>query len=318
MQCGLDRGLTQLGHAVEDYRSEGVYDLVLVFNQCAHTTRYIYPDFPADRNIRFAFVDCAEFGYFTRLPHRYRDYANTFTHAAMSHDTKNYGEQWRLRNWLEGKSFPYFLREYHKSIKYPDNYFPVDYPLYAYSTCTKRPSRHDYMSRQEDLFLSWGASHPWRLDLTRALREHPCKKTVLVLEENGTPRMIQSEYFERMEAAKCSVSYDGYGSGSFRMTEVLVRAPLLQGPLAIVTRSPLIDGETCIAFDVVADGENFLSTNISDKLSELLANPERSYQIFENAFEHCMSKLTEMATARYVLEVCEKHRWDVPTALEVT
>ena len=151
----------------------------------------------------------------------------------------------------------------------------------------------------------------------RSLRAHDCKKTVLVIEENGTPRMLQSEYFLRMEASRCSVSYDGYGSGSFRATEVLVRAPLLQGPLSIVTRAPLIDGETCIAYDVVADGETFLSTNIGEKLSELLANPERSYQIYENAYEHCMSKLTEVATARYVLEVCEKHRWDVPTPLEV-
>ncbi len=86
----------------------------------------------------------------------------------------------------------------------------------------------------------------------------------------------------------------------------------------IMTRAPLIDGETCIQFDVVADGETFLSTNIGEKLSELLANPERSYQIYENAYEHCMSKLTEVATARYVIEVCEKHRYDVPTALEVT
>lgn len=314
---GLERGLMQLGHTCEAYRAGVGYDLVLVFNQVAHTPQYVYPDFPEERNLRFAFIDAAEYGWATRFPSAVRDYATSFTALAMGHDTKNWGEQWRLRNWLEGKSFPCFLREFHKAVQYPASYSPIDYSLYAWSVCNVRPNRHQYMMRQEDLFCSWGASHPFRWPITHALRAHDCNKTVLVIEENGTPRMLQSEYFARLENAKCSVSYDGYGSGSFRMTEVLCRTVLLQGSLSIVTREPLIDGETCIAYDVVSDGEAFVSTNIADKLTELLENPERSYQIYCNGFEHCMSKLTEVATARYVLEVCEKHKWDVPTPLEV-
>ncbi len=318
LQVGLDRGLSSLGHVVEEYRAGESYDLVLIFNQSAHTTRYVYPTFPSERNLRFAFIDTAEYGYGTRYtPSIRRRFATSFTPDCMNHDTKSSCEQWRLRNFLEGRSFPYFLREMFKEIQYPTGYSPIDYSLYAYSECNRRPSRDEYMMRQEDLFCSWGSSHPFRLDITRHLRAHPCKKTVLVLEENGTPRMIQSEYFARTEAAKCSVSFDGYGSGSFRICEVLARTVLLQGPLSIVLRDPLVDGVTCIEYQVESDGENFISTNIGEKLQWILDRPDEAFQVYANGFEHVNSKWTERATAQYVLNIVEKHPWHLPTPLEV-
>ncbi len=317
LEVGLRRGLAELGHTVDDYRAGAVYDLLLVFNQSAHTQQYVYPDFPADHSIPFAFIDTAEFGPATRLPHRRRDFATSFTVHTMNHDTKNFEQQRRLSAWLYGHSFPYFIREMFSDIKYPMGFHPIDYPLYSLSACSQPPDLHHYLARQHDLWLSWGASHPFRWPLTHALRAHPCKQTVLVIEENGTPRMLQSEYFQHMQDAKCSVSYDGYGSGAFRICEVLARTVLLQGPLSIVTRDPIKDGVSCVEYQIESDGDTFLSTNIAEKLQWIIDNPLEAFRIYEAGYDHVNSKWTEKATAAYVLEVCEKHDWKWPTPLEV-
>ena len=63
---GLQRGLQQAGHRPEPYQKGERYDLVLIFNQCAHVTDYVYPPFPDDNAGRLVFVDSAEYGYFRR------------------------------------------------------------------------------------------------------------------------------------------------------------------------------------------------------------------------------------------------------------
>lgn len=313
---GLERGMATIGHHVEPYRTGQGYDLVVIANQCAHTTDYVYPEFPPD-NQPIVFLDSGEYGYFTRLKAVAGLFSHAFASGAMLHDTKNRVQQERLKQYLEGKSFPYFLREYSNYVEYPIAYHPIDYPLYALSKCHHAPDREQYLRRQSDLFMSWGASHPWRLELTRLLREFPCRSDIRVVEENGTPRMPQAEYFERTRAARCSVSFDGYGSGSFRMTEVLVRCLLLQGPLLIRTRAPLIDGQTCITYNVFSDGQTFLGSDITDKLKLALEDSERSYGIYAAGYYHCMEHLTERATAGYVLETVAKHDWSKPTSLVV-
>lgn len=313
MVIGLERGLQQLGHEVVNYRKDHSAELVLIFNQAAHTTEYSYPEFP--EKVKFAFVDCAEYGYFRRLPAVVKDYSHAFAPGAIQHDTKNPIEQARLRDFLKGKSFPYFLREFSKYMAYPSGYHPIDYPLYHYSECPILPNREEYLSRKSDLFCSWGASHPWRWDITKALRSCGTNSEILVLEENGTPRMPQAEYFARTRAAKTSVSFDGYGSSSFRLTEVLVRCLLLLGPLAIVCHAPLVDGLHCIEYAVETDGETFLSTDICPKLQDALYDIERSYLIHEAGYHHCLQHYTEKATAQYVLDTIEKHDWSAETSL---
>lgn len=321
LQVGLDRGLNALGHNVEDYNPNASYDLVLVWNQSAHTLVYKYPEFPKG-NVPIAFIDCAEYGYFRRLPEVIHQYANTFSPGAMKHDTKNPWEQQKLKQYLEGKSFPYFIREFSKYVDFPNAYHPIDYPLYYHSECPLPPSRNEYLRRTLDLFCSWGCSHPWRIKITEALRNAHVKSEIQILEEIGAdgkpiPRMPQELYFERTRAAKCSVSFDGYGSGSFRVTEVLVRCLLLQGPLSIHRYMPLIDGVHCVEYSVQSDGEKFLSTDVADKLHDALADPEGSYRIYESGFDHCMTYYTEKATAEYVLRVIEAHDWNKPTQLEI-
>lgn len=317
LQGGMERGLAELGHDVEDYRPGGSYDLIVAFNQCAHATNYEYLTFPP-KEIPVAFIDTAEYGYFKRLPGVIQEYWNAFAPGSINHDTKNKWQQDRLFHWLEGRSFPYFLREHSLYLDLPGCYHPIDYPLYYKSVCEERPDREEYLRRSKDIFLSWGASHPWRWNITRELRSAPVTGEILVLEENGTPRMPQfgpDGYFERIRGAKCSVSFDGYGSGSFRMTEVLCRTLLLQGPLTIRMRAPLVNGETCMAYDVGSEGEEFLWSNISPVLQMAMHYPERSFEIYRNGFEHCMEHLTEAATARYVLDVVERHDWGKPTLL---
>lgn len=313
LEAGLRRGMAEMGHQVLDYKPFVGYDLILIFNQCAHVTDYEYPMFP--ENSRIAFIDCAEYGYFKRLPDVIGQYAHAFTQGSMSHDTKNATEQNKLRDYLNGRSYPYFLREFSKHVEYPSSFHPIDYPLYCHSVCSLMPNREDYLSRGLDLFCSWGASHPWRMNLTKIMRQCDIRSEILVLEENGTPRMPQKQYFEKTRAAKTSVSFDGYGSSSFRLTEVLVRCLLLVGPLAIVRHAPLIDGVHCIEYSIENDGEQFLSSNICQKIHEALSDPERSYRIYEAGYHHCMQHYTERAAAEYVLKTIDNHDWTQPTVI---
>ena len=314
LQVGLERGLKELGHQVK-YSASSDCDLLLIFNQVAHNPAYSYPEFHEHKHI--AFIDAAEYGYHRRLPHIVSSYATAFSPCAMLHDTKNHQQQQSLLNFLAGRSFPYFLREFSKHITFPENYHPIDYPLYLHSVEPKPPNHDEYMRRQLHLFCSWGASHPWRLEITKAMRGCHVKADIRVLEENGTPRMPQHEFFRSTKSAMCSVSFDGYGSGSFRMMEVLVRTLLLQGPLSIHRYQPLVDGVHCIEYDVAHEGETFLHTNICSKLAEALRDPERCYRIYESGYHHCMTHYTERATAEYVLRTIEKHDWSKPTALTV-
>lgn len=313
LQAGLERGLQQLGHMVVEHGRP--CDLTLVFNQSAHTQDYVYPPFP-DGNAPFAFIDCAEYGYFRRLLGVVGNYWNAFAKGSMTHDTKNRHEQTRLRDWLAGRSFPYFLREFSKHIRFPANYHPIDYPLYFHSECHERPNREEYLKRDLDLFVSWGASHPWRMQITKALRHCHTKCEILVLEENGTPRMPQMEFFRRTRSAKCSVSFDGYGSSSFRLHEVLVRCLLLAGPLSIDRHAPLVDGVHFVEYDVKSAGEEFISTNACATLKAALSDPEGSFRMHEAGYYHCFEHYTETATAQYVLNVIEKHDWSKPTAID--
>lgn len=315
LQTSLARALRGLGHAVDEMLLSGTYDLLLVFNQCAHNPSYQYLPFP-DHKGPIAFIDTAEYGYFKRLKDRVGNYWNAFADGSINHDTKNREQQVWLRQQLEGKSFPYFIREKSKFVTWPENYHPIDYPLDFHSVCNKRPNRDQYFKRDLDLFVSWGASHPWRIPLTEALRCAHVKAEIRLLNDSkGVHRMPQREYFDRTEAAKASVSFDGYGSGSFRVTEVLVRTLLLQGPLTIDRYAPLVDGVHCIEYQVESDGEIFLGTNVAQKLREALADPERSYRIYHVGYEHCMRHYTERATAEYVLRVVREHDWSKPTTL---
>lgn len=319
LQVGLERGLTSLGHQVSYNPNDGC-DLIVPFAQCSHS-KYIYPEMPKCQT-PIAFVDSAEFGFHNHHEGVAKNFANFFAVGSLKHDTKVEAETLRLKRYLEGRSFPYFLREFFKSIPYPPSYHPIDYPLYLHSTCPARPSLDDYVKRSRDLFVSWGLSHPWRRNLTDLLRTLP-NSEVLALGENGTERMPQQEMFARTRAAKASVSFDGYGSSSFRLTEVLCRTVLLRGPLSIRLRDDLTDGLNCVEYGVTGDHsalvrcEGFESSDICDKVRWVLEDPERAFRIYENGFHFCMEKYTERTTAEYFLRVVAHHDYSKPTPLDL-
>jgi hypothetical protein len=316
LQVGLDRGLVSLGHQVEPWRSDGGYDLIVAFSQSAHCP-YVYPE-PPSCQTPLVFVDSSEYGWNTRFTtEQRRSFCNFFAAASLKHDTKVEVETLRLKRYLEGRSFPYFLREFYSDLTFPSCYHPIDYPLYAHSLCPARPSLDDYVRRQEDLFLSWGISHPWRRNLTDLLRAAPVRSTVLALEENGTPRMPQAEMFARTHSARCSASFDGYGSSSFRLTEVIVRTLLLKGPLCIKLREDLTDGLNCVEYQVTGDGDTFVSSNIVERMLWALEDPERGFRIYEAGYHHCMSRWTETATAQYLLDTVARHDYSQPTQLDL-
>ena len=314
LMVGLQRGLEALGHNVVQAHPAGEYDLLVVWNQIAHNPAYIYPDFPT-RPCPIAFVDGAEYGYMRRHPWIVGEYANAFSAGSINHDTKNHFQQARLRQFLEGRSFPYFVREKSKYINWPESYHGIDYPLYKLSEDHTPPNRDEYLSRSVPFWQCWGASHPWRWGITHALRNagYEC----LVIEENGQIRIPQSEYFPRMRGARACCSFDGYGSSSFRKTEVLCRTLLLQGPLTVDFPYPLVDGETCVEFQIESDGEDFVSCNIVDKLQWALDNADSAFEIYRNGFEHCYAHYSEKATAEYLLRIVEAHDYSKETPLNV-
>lgn len=322
LQVGLERGLNSIPdtHA-EDFVAGNTYDYVLVFNQCSHTIHYSYENIDALNDYKIVFIDTAEYGWDKRRPENIPLYYSTFASGAMTHDTKNTNQQQKLFNFLNGRSFPYFLREYLKKFAYPEMYHPVDYPLYAYSSCDKVPNRDEYLARKLDLFMYWGASHPFRVQITEELRNCGTKHKIFVIgEKRGrktTGRMDQGKYFSNMSAARATVSYDGYGSSSFREMEALCRTLLLKGETHIIQRDPLTPGVNCIEFKVVTseDGRDFISTDVCEQLKSYLQTPEKCFEIYKNGYEHCMNYYTEQKVSEYVLRVIQQHDWNKSTPL---
>lgn len=263
-------------------------DLVLVFNQTWHTREYRYPETWPDCPV--AFVDTAEYG----CSYRPR---NTFSPEALDHDTKNRAEQERLRRFLEGRSFPYFLREMWSDYAYSAAYHPIDYPLHRGSECERRPDRDEYLRRTVPVACIWGHSNPDRVPISAAMRAIP-GADVHVAEEDG-PRVPQPDYFRRLEAARCGISADGYGSGSFRETETLVRTALVRVPQRIRTHAPLVHGETCIDYSEAA----------------VPVDPELGWRVYSQGYDHCQTHYTPHAVARRILDVCAAHDWNTPTPL---
>lgn len=308
LRTGLRRGLEQLGHEVVEKSSD--VDLILLFNQTAHTTAYTYSPLPFNK-VPLAFIDSAEYGYFTRLPGVAKRYWNAFADGSMEHDTKCYAEQSVLKECLQGRSFPYFIREFHKDIDFPANYHPIDYPLHAGSECLIEPDKKEYLNRELDLFVSWGHSHPWRKHITQALQECPVKKLI----QHEHDRLPHKEYLQKMREAKCTVSFDGYGSSSFRLTEALQRCLLLQGPLTMRRYQPLTDEVNCLEWEIESNGEEFIGTNVCDVVRAVADSPGWAYKMYESGYYHCRDNYTEKATAEYVLKTVEQHDWSVETKL---
>ena len=318
LTIGIERGARELGHQVAPYHPGQGSDLIVVFNQSAHTRGYTYPAFPAaDDRTPIAFIDNAEYGWTKRVHEPNQRYWNAFAPGSMEHDTKNPEQQALLRRFLEGRSFPYFLREFWSDCEYPSEYHPIDYPLYAHSTSHRKPNRTEYLSRSVDVACIWGWSNPWRVPLTQELEASSFSKDVYVIERDG-PRLPQfggGGYFPRIDAARSSIQFDGYGSGSFRTTEVLCRTLLMQGPLGVRMHAPLMHGDTCWAYCVWVDGEHYVRSNLVEEIRNALADPEAAFRIYERGYHHCMNHLTERATAAYVLSVVEAHDWTRPTAI---
>lgn len=314
---GLLRGLAQLGHQCRIWNAGDSYDLILMFNQVSHDVDYSYPQFPDDATAALAFIDTAEYGRESRAGASFIAYTNAFAPGSMIHPSKRSTEQRRLREFLDGRSFPYFLREMRAHTQYPDAYHPIDYPLHANSGCPHAPDRDEYLRRPQDVFLSWGLSHPWRAPLSEVIRSLPIRGAVVVVDVNGVPRMRQHDYFASMRNAKSTVSFDGYGSSSFRVHESLVRCLLFLGPLSIRQRQPLLDGVHCMHYHANGEGDTMQWTNLGEKIMATLADPDRCFALYEAGYHHCMQHYTEVATARYVLSVVSQHDWSLPTPLSL-
>ncbi len=303
LHYSLQRGFRNLGHSQEDWRPNKHYDITIIFNQSSHTTHYQYINLDKISG-KIAFIDNSEYGY--KYLHDGQEYYNTFAEGSMRHDTKNYNEQLKMKQFLDNKSFPYFIREYNKLVSYPNNYHPIDYPLHDHPR--KHPNKEEYLSRPFEIFLCWGVNNSIRGDVAKILREKTdlSRSFIYVYTEPGNSRMPQHEYFNKMDQSKIGISADGYGSGGFREIETLARTVLLKQQNNMVLRNPLIPDVHYIEFTL---------DNLTEKINSCLVDPEKLFEIYRNGHDHCMNYYTAVGTARYVLDVLENHNWNKPTLL---
>lgn len=300
LQVGMERGLAQLGHQVSAFREGAPHDLVLMFNQSAHTTAYQYPEFPRG-GCPIAFLDTAEYGQKAQGNHA--AFRHGFAAGSVAHDTKNCEEQLRLLRFLEGRSFPYFLREMWLDCDYPSSFHPIDYPLYLYSATAPAPNRDEYLRRTVPIACIWGHSNPRRVKITERLRGWE-GSDVYVVDEDG-PRLAQKDYFRRMERARTTITSDGYGTSAFRLQEGMIRTAVLVDRLPIRMRKRPEHGHTCFEFD----------GDPSSVLADALNDPEQSWLVYKQGHDWCREHWSEQATAKYVLDVVEAHDWSVPTCV---
>lgn len=316
----LRRAFQGLGHNVVDFPRNRKVDLVLVFNFASHQ-EFEYEDFPVVE-CPMAFIDSAEYGWWTHEKKYARWLYNAFAPAALMGGripgapevvlSSKGKQQFKLKKWLEGKSFPYFLREMYKDWNYPSCYHPIDYPLWVDSHCQKEPQLEEYLKRPLDFYVAWGNSHPYRAKLNELLAAQPRSQVY-----SAPPRIDQKFIFQQTEAAKSSISYHGYGHGSFRVMENSVRTLLFKCRTCIQEREPFVNGETCLEYDVWGSFEE-MGTDLGEKLDIVRKEPERAFGIYKAGREHCLKHLTEEATARYVLGEIEKHDFTQPTPLVLT
>src|SRR6516164_5257425 len=84
IEAKLWRGCQQIGVRAELYRYRKKYDYVLLFNHTVHSPEYQYGDLDVLKDYRFAFIDCAEYGWFNRMqPNWQRQYYSAFTPDAL-------------------------------------------------------------------------------------------------------------------------------------------------------------------------------------------------------------------------------------------
>lgn len=303
----LTQGLTQLGHTVSAYRSGGTFDYVFLVNVSNHGQNYTYgqlPDHP-----RLVFVDTAEYG---PLTHDDPKYAYAFSSGSLAHKEKNQAEQLRLQRHLTGRSFPYFLRELQLKVSYPDSYHPIDYPMLA--PFAPPQDWQVFKSRPYDFLCVWGLSHPWRSELDRRITLHRDSQTSLKF-RLGARTLDFFAYMNEMERSVSTVSFDGYGSGSFRVTEALTRCVLFIGPLHIRQRLNFVDGVNCVQYRVVGRDGRFVETDLLEVAEMTLADRRRCFDIYQ-AGRKLAADTTCEAWSRYVLDVCARHDWNKPTSVD--
>lgn len=312
----LRKGFKNINVLAEDVVLSRHYDYVLIFNQTAHSKDYYYHDLRQITNKypKLAFVDTAEYGFKSRLIKNIKMYKNAFTDFALEHDTKKVNQQRMLFNYLHGKSFPYFLREYYKNINYPKCYHPIDYPLSL--PCKNCPNENQYNNRKFPVFAVWGQSNPIRKDIIKEIRNEMPSPEVRMFDNKS--RIPQNIFLTKMHNSKISVSYDGYGSSSFREMEILCRSMLLKGEMVIKQRNPLINGVHFVEYKVaITEDGTFINTNIKELINYYLNNPKEAFEIYKKGYEHCYKYYTPKATAQYILNVLQSHDYSTITPLLV-
>lgn len=325
----LARGFEQIGHPLVLFNPNQVYDYVIVFNNAAHRADY---DFNGIDKItqRVAFVDGSEYGWWTHHNYYRKLFSNSFAPGSMK--VKPF-EQRKLQLFLKGKSFPFFLREFYKGNKYPKSYHPIDFPLITVGTNVPgMASFEDYVNRPYDVYIGWGESHPSRKCLAELVDKLPCKTLI-----NSGNKIERSLYFENIKNAKISISYDGYGSTTFREKEILCRTLLLRNKMAVHLSQPLTDGFNFVEFrvkerlinwqmsahtcnpeyaqDVMDKTIEYADSDIGDIIMSLLKDIDKMYEIYRQGYHHCTENYTEKATAQYVFDTIQDHDWKEPTPI---
>ncbi len=318
-------GLREMGHRCDKYEPGTRYDYVFICNvagpystKSTWELKYPYLDTIQDKIV---FIDPAEYGWWTHDKIYATEYYNAF--APLSIVAKGTAEgQLELLSFLRGKSFPYFVREKYKNILYPNQYYPIDYPLIVNPIVpNKKPNKDEYMKRTHDVYVRWGGSHIFRPRIIEKI------KTITGFKIDVEHKKINPiEYYHNTQDARISVVSDGYGSGSFRETEVLINCLLFMKEQCIEKHHPLTNGVNFVEFKVdyeMSAGGTFSKgsqlykdCNIAELLQEYMSDWDKCYSVYASGFHHCVKYYSISEFAKYVFEGISKHNYLEPTPIE--
>jgi len=289
------------------------FEYVIIFNVVWHANKdtMIYDwdilDY-INQHQKIVFIDNAEYGWNTRNKDKLEKYANIYSPEAIKYRPPY---QQKLRNFLNDKTYPYFIREYSKYINYCGNYFPIDYVIHP-STINILPSSpvsfEEFNMRDYDIICIWGNSHPFRNNITEELNKINCKKII------SFNKINQSMYYSMLSTCKLCVSFDGCGSSSFREYEIPTHTSLFMNNLSIEQYMPFVNEESCIKYNVYNSvnqtEESPDSTDIKDKIEYYLNNIGKLYEIYVNGLIHVSKYKTPISLANYVINTINAFNWN--------
>lgn len=200
----------------------------------------------------------------------------------------------------------YFMRGMNLDREYPPFVRPIEPSNYKYlPSFVGQPRATDFnfpavliddlIKRPNDLcFIGW--AHNRRVTFICRLIQSGFK----VDWEWPVNRLPHNVWLDRHRNAKMFIEADGGGHGSDRPYQLMAIAPMLRQASNRQMAVPWENGRHCLEIGSPGGNGDISDTELA-KLRELLASPERLYEIYTSGLFHSRKHFSDEARAQYVL-----------------